>query len=247
VAEFASHLTNQVTVNTGRLGDRLLPASQSRSRIRALGGSVASLRSGTARTNLNQGMTHFVLYLNLKTFESEALAEDLRAIRAAGIPVLMLHERDVERNGCEFDRFFHTTPNDLIADGLYAKLAIPMFEREARDVSLALVAKALGATKKRRSAVLQSIRSTRGASTVTSTVRSTTTPPPSSVRSDGLEAIERSTRMASMSNVLAGLSSRSLPVSSSLSAPSESRVASPVLAPDEDVQNSDDDRSTLEI
>ena len=46
----------------------------------------------------------------------------------------MVHERDPERGGCEFNRFFETTPQELINDGLYRDLArtfLPGVYREA--------------------------------------------------------------------------------------------------------------------
>jgi len=85
----------------------------------------------------------------------------------------MAHENDAERGGCPFSRFFETTPQELIAAGLYRDLAIACFpglHREARplhstpfhshvsfkatttgpferQVSLSLLAKAIGAVQ----------------------------------------------------------------------------------------------------
>ena len=44
-------------------------------------------------------------------------------------------------------RFFETTPSDLIRDGLYKDLALALMCGRHRDVSIALLAKKLGATK----------------------------------------------------------------------------------------------------
>ena len=63
-----------------------------------------------------------LLYLCEKTLlgaEGAALAEELRLARAAGFPIVMLHENDPAKGGCEFGRFFETTPQDLISGGLY--------------------------------------------------------------------------------------------------------------------------------
>ena len=51
------------------------------------------------------------------------LADEVRAAMKAGIPLRMIHENDDSRDGCEFARFFITTPPDLVDDGLYKALA----------------------------------------------------------------------------------------------------------------------------
>ena len=69
--------------------------------------------------------THFLLYLNDQTYLHAAgikLAEELRRAREAGstIEVLMVHENDPERGGCEFSIFFDgRTPPDLKQGGIY--------------------------------------------------------------------------------------------------------------------------------
>ena len=73
--------------------------------------------------------THYLLYLNERTFlheAGEALAAEVRSVMDTGMPILMLHENDPKegRDGCEFATFFRTTPDDLIQSGLYSKLAI---------------------------------------------------------------------------------------------------------------------------
>jgi len=66
-------------------------------------------------------ITHFLLYLNDKTYKyaaGESLAEELRRSRAAGSKVVMVHENDQERGGCEFATFFDgRTPQFL--NGIY--------------------------------------------------------------------------------------------------------------------------------
>ena len=78
----------------------------------------------------------FILYLNKDTFVSdERLADQVRTVRAIGVPVVMAHEIDPDRSGCEFSRFFATTPQDLVDNGLYKSLACtfhPGRHREAR-------------------------------------------------------------------------------------------------------------------
>ena len=93
--------------------------------------------------------THFLLYLNVDTFCSDAgeqLAAELRRARAAKLPIVMAHENDPQRGGCAFERFFQTTPKDLTKNRLYKSLAYAAYPGNAhRAVSLALIAKALGA------------------------------------------------------------------------------------------------------
>jgi len=57
----------------------------------------------------------------------------------------MVHENDEAAGGCEFARFFESTPQDLIADGLYKALAYAWYPDPFRQVSVALVALAFGA------------------------------------------------------------------------------------------------------
>mgnify|MGYP007078073637 CR=1 FL=1 len=54
---------------------------------------------------------------------------------------------DPERGGCDFARFFRTTPADLIEDGLYKMLAVTCHPGRYRTVSMALLTKALGAER----------------------------------------------------------------------------------------------------
>ena len=75
--------------------------------------------------------------------------EQVRAARAAGIRVILAHECDPTLGGCEFSRFFQTTPQDLIADGLYARVAVAFHTGQHRAVSLCLLARELGAVRYR--------------------------------------------------------------------------------------------------
>mmetsp|Transcript_15164 Transcript_15164/g.47412 ORF Transcript_15164/g.47412 Transcript_15164/m.47412 type:complete len:132 (+) Transcript_15164:3-398(+) len=89
-----------------------------------------------------------LLYLNENSFVSdERLAEQVKQAREDKLKIVMAHENDAVRNGCIFGHFFEVTPRDLIADGLYHDLAVGCHAGPHRRVSLALLAKALGATK----------------------------------------------------------------------------------------------------
>jgi len=78
----------------------------------------------------------------------EQLADEVRLMMRTGQPIVLLHENDMENGGCEFGRFFSTTPQDLIAGGLYKALALAYYPGPFRRVSLTLVAKKLGAVSK---------------------------------------------------------------------------------------------------
>ena len=99
--------------------------------------------------------TYFVLYLNDQTYLHEAgakLADDLRTARAEGSTneIVMVHENDQQRGGCTFGTFFDgRTPEDLLIDGLYKALAVALYPGAFWPVSVALVARAMGATKAR--------------------------------------------------------------------------------------------------
>ena len=63
------------------------------------------------------------------------------------IRIVLVHENDPDKGGCEFGTFFGTTPQALIDEGIYKEIAIALHTPPHRAVSLALVAQALGATK----------------------------------------------------------------------------------------------------
>ena len=96
--------------------------------------------------------SHFLLYLAHETFvgnAGEQLAQEVRDMMRANQPIVMLHENDMANGGVEFAHFFSTTPQDLIVNGLYKDLALAYHPGHFRPVSVALVAKKLGATASR--------------------------------------------------------------------------------------------------
>jgi len=95
--------------------------------------------------------THFFLYLSLDTFvgaSGDALAAQLRVARAQGLPIVVAHENDHVKRGCEFSRFFEVTPKDIIQDGIFDTIATPLMRGQHREVSLVMLAKKLGAKQK---------------------------------------------------------------------------------------------------
>ena len=135
-----------------RAGMKNTFATTSDPRMVGSSGSRSSARFA-ANAPGNGGATHFLLYLNSQTFVGEAgerLAAELRTVRlSGGASVVLVHETDVGRGGCEFGRFFETTPGDLIQDGLYKSIAVDLMSGLFWPVSVALVARALGAVDAR--------------------------------------------------------------------------------------------------
>ena len=61
----------------------------------------------------------------------------VRTAREKSLPIVLVHELDLSRDGCAFDHFFKTTPQELINDGLYNMIAIACHQPPHRDVSRA--------------------------------------------------------------------------------------------------------------
>jgi len=98
---------------------------------------------------------YFVLYLNMKTFideEGDRLAAQLRTLRAyaPSVRIIMVHEQDEAAHGCEFDRFFHVTPPDLVREGLYRQMATPHFSGGFEVVSHAEVMRGMGMLRRQK-------------------------------------------------------------------------------------------------
>lgn len=99
-----------------------------------------------------KGATHMLLYLCTETFLGSAgdvLAQEVREARRLGLPIVMVHECDPKRNGCPFSLFFRTTPEDLIIGNLYGAIANAFHTEPHRQISMANVAKALGAVEQK--------------------------------------------------------------------------------------------------
>ena len=63
-----------------------------------------------------------------------------------GMQIILVHENDASRGGCEFAQVMNRTPEDLVDRGIYGTLAIEWRDGALRAVSERLVAKALGAS-----------------------------------------------------------------------------------------------------
>jgi len=106
-----------------------------------------------------QKNTFLLLYLNSTTWSKvdpdrrQALAGHVARARDGGVSLLMVHEADLTRDGCEFGRFFQSTPQFLIDDGIYQQLAFTWFEPPHREISVALTAKKLGAEQVKKTLI----------------------------------------------------------------------------------------------
>jgi len=108
--------------------------------------------TGVLRSNSSLQM---ILYLNHRTFIGPAghvLADEVREARRSNVEIVLAHENDEGRLGCPFAKLFETTPDDLVQDGLYRKLAVSMHCEPYRAISFGLLAKAFGAAAQRSKA-----------------------------------------------------------------------------------------------
>ena len=148
------YVPGEVTEATLKLTDVRIYASPNNPGARGVAEALQKEITGLALSaSLPPAATHFLLYLAHETFVGEAgerLAEEVRAMVRTDQPIVMMHENDMQNGGCEFGRFFSTTPQDLIADGLYKALAFALYPGHFRAVSVALVAKKLGAGSRQR-------------------------------------------------------------------------------------------------
>ena len=64
-----------------------------------------------------------LLYLNDKTWveQGDVLERDVRSAREgrSGLKIVMVHENDPKKGGCDFGLMFRTTPQELIDGGIY--------------------------------------------------------------------------------------------------------------------------------
>ena len=148
-------------------GDRMRRRMRTASRGRLSRNRLRTItRSGSSFTNARMSV-HFqsqqsdsedfidedarvamLLYLNEQTFVGamgDALAQQVRETRAAGIGIVLAHENDVSKGGGPFARLFQTTPKDLVDDGLYHDIAIALYDGPHRAIGVAMLGQALGA------------------------------------------------------------------------------------------------------
>lgn len=109
------------------------------------------MRQQKGPEDLSKRKQIFLLYLNRHTFvgpPGELLASEVAHALQHDVTIVMLHENDRKRQGCEFGHFFKTTPRELVDQGLYKPIALAMYPMPHREVSLTLVALTLGGVKR---------------------------------------------------------------------------------------------------
>jgi hypothetical protein len=109
----------------------------------------------SSSANKSAKPTFFLLYLNRYTFEgddqdkNELTSTIQSCIDDPNITIMLIHEKDAFRGGCEFADFFVKTPEELIKppNYLFRDIAIPLYASRAyRLVSLRQIACKMGAT-----------------------------------------------------------------------------------------------------
>jgi hypothetical protein len=145
---------SKATAGTGAGPSRLSLDSASETSVAAISARpshIALRRRTSEKIDRSLRQQVFLLYLNSQTFVGELgviLAVEVRRALENKANILLLHENDRQKEGCDFSHFFNTTPREFIDAGLYKPIALGLYPAPHRDVSLALVAQALGATKK---------------------------------------------------------------------------------------------------
>jgi len=117
--------------------------------------------------------TFFLLYLNKLTFGDTSTNKDNNVIEVLiesciddpNIHLVLVHEQNALKGGCEFDDIFKATPQKLIDEpySLYSEIAIPLYQmKEYRDVSLNLILNKMVATDKNvlQSSFMESLKRT---------------------------------------------------------------------------------------
>jgi hypothetical protein len=103
--------------------------------------------------------TFLLLYLNEHTFEgstedqNELTAIIQSCIDNSDIRIVLVHEKDTEKGGCDFGDFFGKAPEELIKppNSLFQDIAIPLYSiEEYRIISLRHILCKMGATDKTR-------------------------------------------------------------------------------------------------
>jgi hypothetical protein len=112
--------------------------------------------------------TFLLLYLNKHTFEGsvqdqhELTAIIQSCIDDSEISIVLVHEKDTAKGGCDFGDFFAKAPEELIKppNNLFRDIAIPLYSTEEyRTISLRQILCNMGATGKSRSRKTSIMRS----------------------------------------------------------------------------------------
>ena len=109
-------------------------------------------RDVRATNSFAHGLAGLRMASNLREL-SQAAASSMQNPSSGGsdggpqIQIVLAHENDKNKGGCEFGTLFSTTPQGLINEGIYKDIAIALHTPPHRAISLALLAQACGATK----------------------------------------------------------------------------------------------------
>ena len=128
--------------NVSCSSEPLLSGSVNAASISFLGGS----RCATATP-----ISHFLLYLNNATFadmgtDVHPLVRQVGQALRDGVQVVLVHEKRVAMGACEFEHFFHVTPQSLDRAGLFKSIATPLYDTPLHmAIAIALVAEQMGA------------------------------------------------------------------------------------------------------
>ena len=91
--------------------------------VSSMASGGAALRVVDSQPVQASGVSAFMLlYLNEKTWieQGDVLERDVRAAREgqSGLKIVMVHENDPKKGGCDFGLMFSTTPQELIDGGI---------------------------------------------------------------------------------------------------------------------------------
>jgi len=116
----------------------------------------------TARTNdlidlvdiIEGSQKHvLLLYLNKKTFGdgNDSVAKVVKSVSEKKIDIILVHEKDVNKDGCQFNDIYDHTPFELKDHyKIYKKIAIPLYtQEEYRKISLQKILHKIEGEKKK--------------------------------------------------------------------------------------------------
>ena len=91
-----------------------------------------------------------LFYINEDAFKCpDNMLIAIKYAMAVGIRIVMVHEQNPKKGGCDFGQIMQSTPTDLVVNGLYHDLAVPLYEHHVyRKISLRQVLLAMGAESK---------------------------------------------------------------------------------------------------
>mmetsp|Transcript_32654 Transcript_32654/g.39673 ORF Transcript_32654/g.39673 Transcript_32654/m.39673 type:complete len:1372 (-) Transcript_32654:215-4330(-) len=100
--------------------------------------------------DLSESQKFFLLYLKKDTFAEKQLIPILKACtKDPNISILLVHENEFAKGGCDFDSVYSTAPQDLIDPpcNLFRNIATPLYKiYQYREVSLRKILCKMGAT-----------------------------------------------------------------------------------------------------